>query len=310
MMIAFNRLVGRYAYAPGYAAAFFAVAISGAYPAVTRVSITTTLTPADLLMLRFGVSALLFAPFLLRKAGEIPGRVWSVGLPLSFFHGWGMAGFVIFGLQFAPASHSAALGPGTISLWIAALGFLLYDVRLDRTKMAAVVLIVAGMALILASSFGGLSTARALTGDAMFVAASMLGAAYLVYVQQHKLNPVLGAALVSTYSAAILLPWYLLAANSALAHAPIGEIVWQVVFQGLLMGGGVFLAINYAVLRIGSQTAGVIFALIPVLGMLFSLAITNDPVSPVEWAAILAISIGVAVGGRLKQISAPRQAQA
>lgn len=63
-------------------------------------------------------------------------------------------------------------------------------------------------------------------------------------------------------------------------------------------------------LRIGSQTAGVIFALIPVLGMLFSLAITNDPVSPVEWAAILAISIGVAVGGRLKQISAPRQAQA
>jgi drug/metabolite transporter (DMT)-like permease len=310
MITTLKRLFARYPYAPGYLAALFAAAISGAYPAVTRVSITTTLTPADLLMLRLGISAILFAPFLVYKSGAIPRHVWSMGLPLSFFHGWGMAGCVIFGLQFAPAGHSAALGPGTISLWIAALGFLLYGAHLDRAKIAAVALIVAGMALILSSSFGGLSTAHALVGDAMFLAASMLGAAYLVYVQQHKLNPVLAAALVSTYSAAILLPWYLLAANSALTRAPSGEIVWQVIFQGILMGGGVFLAINYAVLRIGSQTAGVIFALIPVLGMLFSLAITNDPVSPIEWVAITAISLGVAIGGRLKQISAPRQAQA
>src|SRR6266478_2865147 len=98
--------------------------------------------------------------------------------------------------------------------------------------------------------------------------------------KHRQLNPILGAALVSTYSAVILLPWYLIFAKSALASASATEIGWQVVFQGLLMGTGVFLAINYAVLTVGSQTIGVLFALVPILGMLSSLAITNDPVLP------------------------------
>jgi drug/metabolite transporter (DMT)-like permease len=230
--------VDRQPIALGYLAALAAVVVTAAYPAVTRVSVTTTLTPADLLMLRFGVSALLFAPYLLWSAAEIPRRVWSVGFPLSFFQGWGMAGCAIFGLQYAPASHSAALGPGTISVWIAALGFLVYRINVDRARTLTLAVIVTGIALILASSFGGLSTAQALAGDAMFLAASILGAAYLVYLQQHRFDPILGAALVSTYSAVILLPWYLLAANSALESAPVAEIIWQLIFQGILMGCG------------------------------------------------------------------------
>jgi len=282
----------------GYLAAIGAVVLTAAYPAVTRVSVTTTLAPADLLMLRLGVSGLLFAPYLVWKARDLPKDIWSIGIPLSFFHGSGMAGCVIFGLQFAPAGHSAALGPGTISVWIAALSLLLYGISVDRKKVAAIAAIAVGTALILAGSFGGLSTARALTGDAMFLAASALGAIYLVYVQQRRLDPVLGVALVSVYSAAILLPWYLLVARSALWDAPAMEIMWQVVFQGLLMGCAGFLAINYAILSIGSQTVGVLFALVPALGMLASLGVANDPVSPLEWGAIAAISIGVAIGAR------------
>jgi drug/metabolite transporter (DMT)-like permease len=209
-----------------------------------------------------------------------------------------MAGCVIFGLQFAPASHSAALGPGTISVWIALLSFLLYGTRLSGRKVVAIISIAAGIALILAGSLGGLSTARAFTGDAMFLAASVLGAAYLVYVQRHRLDPVIGVALVSVYSTVILLPWYLLVARSSLTSAAAAEIAWQVILQGLLMGCGVFLAINYAVLRVGSQTVGVLFALVPVLGILSAMAVAHDPVSPIDWAAIAAISIGVAIGAR------------
>jgi drug/metabolite transporter (DMT)-like permease len=280
----------------GYVAAVVAVVFTSVYPAVTRVSVTTTLTPADLLMLRLGVAGVLFAPYLLWKAQDIPRNIWLAGIRLSFFHGWGMAGCVIFGLQFAPASHSAALGPGTISAWVAAMNFLFYGVTVNRQKLSAIAAIIVGVALLLVGSVGGLSTANALTGDALFLAASALGAIYLVYVQHRQLNPILGAALVSTYSAVILLPWYLLFAKSALATASATEIGWQVVFQGLLMGTGVFLAINYAVLTVGSQTVGVLFALVPVLGMLSSLALTNDPVLPSEWAAIAAISFGVLVG--------------
>jgi drug/metabolite transporter (DMT)-like permease len=282
----------------GFAAALLAVTFTSIYPAVTRLSVVTTMTPADLLMIRLGVSGLLFAPYLLWKAGDIPAATWRAGIKLSFFHGWGMAGCVIFGLQFAPASHSAALGPGTISAWIAAINFLIYGITIGNRKILSIAMIIAGALLLLSGSFGGLSTQNALVGDVLFLAASALGAIYLTYVQRHQINPMLGAALVSTYSAVILLPWYLLFAHSAIAQAPAAEIVWQFTFQGLLMGGLVFLAVNYAALTVGSQTVGMLFALVPVLGTLSSLLITADPVLSIEWAAIAAISCGVFMGAR------------
>ena len=95
----------------GYLAALTAVLITAVYPALTRLSVTTTLTPADLLLFRLGGSGLLFAPFLVMHAHEIPKADWLAGFPLSFLHGWGMVACVVFGLQFAPASHAAALGP-------------------------------------------------------------------------------------------------------------------------------------------------------------------------------------------------------
>ena len=102
----------RKALALGYAAAVAVVLITSVYPSLTRLSVTTTLTPADLLLFRLGIGGLVFAPYLVRHAREIPLSDWLSGVPLSFLHGWGMAGCVVFGLQFAPASHAAALGPG------------------------------------------------------------------------------------------------------------------------------------------------------------------------------------------------------
>ena len=282
----------------GLAAALLAVTFTAIYPTVTRLSVVTTTTPADILMIRLGVSGLIFAPYLVWKARDVPAATWRAGIKLSFFHGWGMAGCVIFGLQFAPASHSAALGPGTISAWIAAINFLLYGIVIGSRKIWSIGLIIAGALLLLTGSLGGLSTKDALTGDALFLAAAALGALYLTYVQRHQINPAIGASLVSTYSAVILLPWYLLFAHSAIAHASAAELIWQIAFQGLMMGGLVFLAINFAVLTVGSQTVGMLFALVPVLGTLSSLAITFDPVPWSEWAAIAAISGGVLMGAR------------
>src|SRR3989442_3920455 len=132
-------------------------------------------------------------------------------------------------------------------------------------------------------------------GDAMFLLASALGASYLVYMQQRRLNPVVGAALVCVASAMIVIPWHYSFATSAIATAPVQEIVWQLLFQGVLVGCCAFFALNYATLAIGSQTVGVLSALVPVIGALCSLAITRDAISAMEWIAIVVISFGVAV---------------
>jgi len=42
------------------------------YPVVTRLSVTQTLSPEDLFALRFGISALLFLPYLAWRAAALP----------------------------------------------------------------------------------------------------------------------------------------------------------------------------------------------------------------------------------------------
>jgi drug/metabolite transporter (DMT)-like permease len=279
----------------GYIAAVAAVFITAVYPALTWLSITTTLTAADLLLFRLGVSGLLFTPFLVSHAHAIPRADWLAGLPLSFLHGWGMAGCVVFGLQFAPASHAAALGPGAIAAWIALVGFIAYGVHVHIWKLTGISIIVVGVGLILVTSYRGLSEATAMVGDGMFLVASALGASYLVYIQRRRMNPVIAVALVCVTSAMIVIPWHYFFATSAIATAPLQEIVWQLLFQGVLVGCCAFFALNYATLAIGSQSVGVLSALVPVIGALCALLITHAPISAVEWTAIIVISVGVLI---------------
>jgi drug/metabolite transporter (DMT)-like permease len=279
----------------GYLAALTAVFITAVYPSLTRLSVTTTLTPADLLLFRLGGSGLLFAPFLFVNARNIRASEWLSGLPLSFLHGWGMAACVVFGLQYAPASHAAALGPGAIAAWIALVGFLVYGIHVHSRKLVGIAIIVIGVLLILVASYRGLSLGTALIGDALFLAASALGASYLVYIQRRRLNPVVAAALVCVASAMVVVPWHYFFASSTLGTAPMREIVWQLLLQGVLVGCCAFLALNYAALAIGSQAVGVLSALVPVIGALCSIFVTQDAISGLEWTAIVVISLGVIV---------------
>lgn len=279
----------------GYAAAVAAVFITAVYPSLTRLSITTTLTPADLLLFRLGVSGLIFTPFLIMHAHEIAKTTWLAALPLSFLHGWGMAGCVVFGLQFAPASHAAALGPGAIAAWIALVAYFVYGVHVHARKLAGIAIIIVGVALILVASYRGLSLETAVFGDLMFLLASAFGASYLVYVQRQRINPVVAVALVCVASAMIVIPWHHFLAASALSNAPLREIVWQILFQGVVVGCCTFFALSYATLAIGSQVVGVLSALVPVIGALCSLFILGDAISSVEWCAMGVISLGVAI---------------
>lgn len=291
-----SALAGRRRVLLGYVAATAAVLITGVYPALTRLSITTTtLTPADLLLFRLGVSGLLFAPFLALRAREIPRRQWLSAIPLSFLHGWGMAACVVFGLQFAPASHAAALGPGAIAVWIALIGFVGYGIQVHSRKRLGISVIAGGVTLILIASYRGLSISTAIIGDGMFLLASALGATYLVYIQRRRLDPIVAAALVCVASAMVVVPWHYAFATSTIATAPVREIVWQLLLQGVLIGCCAFLALNYATLTIGSQTVGVLSAMVPVIGAACSTLVTRDSVSFIEWQAIVLISIGVTI---------------
>jgi drug/metabolite transporter (DMT)-like permease len=280
----------------GYLAAGVAVLIWASYPVATRAAVTGLFAPQDLVMLRFGVGALLFAPYLLLHFRAIARGTWLQGVPLTLFHGAGMAALAICGMQLAPANHAAALGPGVNAAWVALLGFALFAQRPSRRAVAGALLCVVGV-LVLAFCSVSERTLSTLAGDAMFLAASALAALYVLQLRRKGLDAVQAAAIVALYSALVVVPYYLFSsAPGMLAHVRPAELAWQVLWQGVLIGCVAVVALNHAIARLGAERSSALIALVPVLTAMLGVLFLGEIPSTIEMAAFVAISAGVSIG--------------
>ena len=73
----------------GYVAAAVAVLIWASYPVATRAGVTGSFGAQELVVLRFGIGALLFLPYLALHWRSIERRAWLQGIPLTLFQGVG-----------------------------------------------------------------------------------------------------------------------------------------------------------------------------------------------------------------------------
>jgi drug/metabolite transporter (DMT)-like permease len=279
----------------GYCAAAVAVLIAASYPVATRAGVTGSFAPQELVTLRFGIGALLFLPYLLLHFRAIRRGAWLQGVPLTLFQGAGMGALVICGLQFAPANHAAALGPGVSPAWVALLGFLVFSKRPSRRVIVGAVLCVIGV-LMLAFWSASERSAAVLAGDAMFLAASALGALYVLQLRNWGIGAIPGAAIVSLYSALVVVPWHLWSAPETLRQVAPAELLWQILWQGVLIGCVALVALNHAIARLGAERSSALVALVPVLSAMVALVFLGEVPSITEIAAFLAISAGVSIG--------------
>jgi len=278
----------------GYLAAAVAVLIWAAYPVATRAAVTGAFSAAELVTLRFGVGALLFLPYLLWHCRTISRSAWLKGVPLTLFQGAGMGALVICGLQFAPANHQAALGPGVSPAWVAILGLLVFARRPSPRAVAGATLCALGV-LVLAGWSALRQNPIVLLGDAMFLCASALGALYVLQLRSWGVGAVQAAAIVSLYSALIVVPWHVWAAQESLWRFTPLELLWQTLWQGVLIGCVSLVALNLAIQRLGAERSSALVALVPVLSAILALVFLGEVPSAPETLAILAISAGVSV---------------
>ena len=279
----------------GFGAAAVVVLIWASYPVATRAGVTGAFEPQDLMLLRFGVGTLLFLPYLALRFRSIPREAWVQGLPLFVFQGAGMAMLVICGLQFAPANHAATLGPGVAPAWVAVLGLLLFSRRPSARILMGAALCAIGVATLVSWSASA-TQPNMLSGDAMFLAASALGALYVLQLRNWGISAVQGAAIVTLYSALIVVPWHLWSGSDSLWRAAPIELFLQFLWQGVLIGCLGLVALNHAIARLGPDRLSALVALVPVLSAVLGLIFLGEIPSSVEIAAILAISAGVSIG--------------
>lgn len=288
----------------GYLAAAIAVLISASYPVATRAGVTGAFAPEELVTLRFGVGALLFLPYLLWHFRAIGRSAWLQGVPLTLFQGAGMGALVICGLQLAPANHAAALGPGVNPAWVALLGFVVFARRPSPRIVVGATLCAMGV-LALAWLSTAERNAAVLLGDAMFLGASALGALYVLQLRNWGVGAIQGAAIVSIYSAMIVVPWYLFSAPQPLWRVAPAELLWQTLWQGVLIGCVALVALNHAITKLGAERSSALSASVPVLSAILALIFLGEVPSPTEIAAFLAISAGVSIGASRGYVGSP-----
>jgi len=294
---------------------------------VARGSARGALTPFDIAWLRFAFSGLVVLPIawhfrraLLqglaaevgREAEREVGRdVTPTGRPiaavalrralaLGLTGGVGYSLLAYSGFFLAPASHAAVLLPGSLPLWSTLAAWLLLGERLTGLRLLGLGLILLGGAAVAASSLsaGGVGTWR---GDVLFVAASITWALYGVLCRRWRVGALPATAAVALVSLLIVGPAYPLlvlagAVSSGLAAAPLGELVFQAVYQGglaMLVAGGAF---TQVVAHYGPVRTTMFTAVVPPLAALAAVPVLGEPLAASALLGLACVTLGLLVG--------------
>jgi drug/metabolite transporter (DMT)-like permease len=283
----------------GLAFGLCAATLAAGWMVFTRMGVQGAVGVADMTMMRYAVAGLVLLPVVLRQGIAIGRRGW-LGIAIMIV-GAGVPYHLLAtgGVVFAPARHAGALIPGTMPFFAAMLGLLFLGERLTRRRSAGLALIFVGFLLI-----GGLNllypTGQQSIGHAMFLAASFAWAAFAAAMRFWKVGAVHAVAIVSVISAAVYLPPYFLFWAGGLWSAPAGELVFQTVYQGLVMGVVSTVFFSRAVGLLGAGRGTAIMAMVPVMATLLAIPVLGEWPTLADCAAIAAICSGVvlATGAR------------
>ncbi|MBQ0823588.1 DMT family transporter [Microvirga sp. HBU67558] len=253
----------------GWLAAFATVTIWAVWAVATRHAVTHDLPPAAIGLLRFGVPALLLLPISART-GLFPkglGIVKGLGLL-----GSGAPFFLIvaLGMQYAPAAEIGPLLPGTMPLFVALVGWLVFGERLARLRVAGFGLVLLGIVCI--------------TGQ------------WGIYTHAYRrsgLSALQAASLIGLWSFLLLLPFGAPALVQALGDGQAGPVIVQAVVQGFASGVAGIVLYGIAVDRLGASRAAAVSPLSIVLAALLAVPILGEIPDMAALIGIIVATLGV-----------------
>ncbi len=286
----------------GLAFGLTAATLAAGWMVFTRMGVQGALGVADMTMMRYAVAGLVLLPVVLRQGIDIGPRGW-LGIAIMFV-GAGVPYHLLAtgGVVFAPARHAGALIPGTMPFFAAVLGLLFLGERLTRRRGVGLALIFLGFLLI-----GGLNllypVEQQSIGHAMFLAASFVWAAFAAAMRFWGVGALHAVAIVSVLSALVYVPPYFLFWADGLWDAPADEVIFQTVYQGLVMGVASTVCFSRAVGLLGAGRGTAIMAMAPAMAALLAIPVLGEWPTLADWAAIAAIYIGVlfATGARWRR---------
>lgn len=275
----------------GVAALAAVVCLWSSFALSTRALETTGMTMGDAAIVRFGVPAIVLAPWIPRTLRRLRGeRVRVIALVLLA----GLPHFLLFawGAHLTSAALTGLLVPGTVPLFVTLLLFLAFRSSVSRRRLTALGAIAAGIA-VSATLTGGPAGPD---GIAVLMAAGFVWAAYTIGLSRTRLDPLGVIALVSLTSfVAALVLTAAGALPSQLFSGTVDVPAWgaYALVQGV--GTGLLSTACYvvAVKNLGSSITAAAGALSPVLTALVAVPLLAEPLTAGLGVALVLIVSGV-----------------
>lgn len=301
----------------GLAAALVTVVIWTAFIVIARASADPSRHPSlnsfDIALARVLGASLVLLPWgwWLVRTRRLKGSLLGFSpLPLAVTAKVGLFGGLLYavlaysGFSFAPAAHASVLMPGSLPLWTALLAVLLLRDRLTRARAVGLALIVAGDLLV-----GGASLLRALDGgevwkgDVLFMSAALCWGVYSVLARRYALDAVKATIAITAFAFIAYAPSYLLllflgVVPGHFLTAPLGDVAFQMVFQGVgsVVVSGI--AFTKMIQHYGPVRSTMITALVPGLSALAAVLFLGEPLHWNLWAGLGLVTGGIVFGVR------------
>ncbi|MCW5682407.1 MAG: DMT family transporter [Xanthobacteraceae bacterium] len=291
--------------ATGYLAVISAVTIWGAWVALTRYAVIGTLTPAAVTLLRVGIPVILLAPVLFRTG------VWPKGKSLPFLFcilGAGAPFLLIIGngMRYAPTADVGPLVPGTMPLIVALLSVVLLKEKLGWSRALGFALCAAGVLTIAGRSILT-SSGNTSFGHLLLITAAFCWACYTVAFRFVGVTAIEMAALVSFWSAIVMVPFGLPPLLEAFNKGAYNDLIVQAIIQGLGSGLVALVLYNIGLARLGASRAAAFVALVPALATVIAIPLLKEIPDAASIFGVVTTGLGVLLAsGVLNELRASR----
>ncbi len=293
----------------GSVAALVTILIWGSWLNITRMGVTSSLTPGDTAILRFVIASLVLVPVIYAQTlfgrtifGEGDGfdfraLGWRRGILLTVTGGALFITVVSIGMKYAPIADVGAMLPGSMPMFVALFGVLFFGQKIGPAKGAAFAIIVGG---VLVFAWEGVSQAGdgRWRGHLLLLTGAASWAVFTHALRSANLTAIKTAFLINIGSIPFL-PLLFWQSGSTLLTAPYQDIILQGVFQGVI--SGVIAMITYtAAIRLIGPSASLFAALTPGIAMLIGIPLLGEQPEVIEVLAIVAICFGLAWSAKAK----------
>ncbi|WP_409439164.1 DMT family transporter [Psychromonas sp. GE-S-Ul-11] len=281
----------------GYAAMTLVLLIWSSFALSIRTIEASTLTIADVALLRFMVPALLLAPWAAKHLKTIK-LIKFTDFALILLGGIPFVFLAALGAISVPTAYVGTILAGTPALFVSIISAVFLAQVISKKRMFPLSLILLGVLVMILSGQKVLSL-QTLTGFGFLFMASSCWAIFAITLKRVNLKPVAVVIILSYCSGFIML--VLISSgmvDSELGHFSLQQALPFIVIQGVGIGVVATICFSYAVNQLGANQASVLGSLSPAITALLAVPILGEPLSLFIGCGIGLTIVGVILSHR------------